>query len=83
MSRGLDITILAPPLTRSLYGNTIGEKGASALAAVLKKTRISQLKCAAFAFVSAPVDTSEHLLPYPRSQSARQRPRSRRSSRPR
>ena len=31
----------------SLYENKIGAKGASALAAVLKETRISQLKCAA------------------------------------
>ena len=45
----------------SLHDNNIGDKGASALAAVLKETRISQLKCAAapivFAFMSAPVDT--------------------------
>ena len=31
----------------SLYYNHIGAEGASALAAVLKETRISQLKCAA------------------------------------
>ena len=31
----------------SLYGNDIGEKGASALAAVLKETQITTLKCAA------------------------------------
>ena len=31
----------------SLYGNDIGDKGASALAAVLKETQITTLKCAA------------------------------------
>ena len=31
----------------SLYGNHIGDKGASALAAVLKETQITTLKCAA------------------------------------
>ena len=31
----------------SLYYNNIGAEGASALAAVLKETRISKLKCAA------------------------------------
>ena len=31
----------------SLYGNDIGDKGASALAAVLKETQIQQLECAA------------------------------------
>ena len=41
--QGCSITILA----RSLDGNPIGDRGASALAAVLKETRISQLKCAA------------------------------------
>ena len=30
----------------SLYGNDIGGKGASALAAVLKETQITTLKCA-------------------------------------
>ena len=42
----------------SLWRNVIGDKGASALAAVLKETMISNLKGAAaprvFAFVSAP-----------------------------
>ena len=45
----------------SLWRNNIGDKGAAALAAILKETQISDLKCAAtlsvFAFVSAPVDT--------------------------
>ena len=48
------------PLTRSLYGNTIGAEGASALAAILKETQITELKCAAarvFAYVSIPLDT--------------------------
>jgi hypothetical protein len=31
----------------SLYGNNIGAEGASALAAILKETMISILKCAA------------------------------------
>ena len=39
--------ILAPPLTRSLRGNSIGDEGASALAAILKETMISNLECAA------------------------------------
>ena len=47
MTRLLALTILAPPLTHSLRGNGIGDEGASALAAVLKETRISKLKCAA------------------------------------
>jgi len=38
--------IPAPPLTRSLSYNKIGEKGASALAAVLKATKITVLECA-------------------------------------
>ena len=40
----------------------IGDDGTSALAAILKETKITNLKCAAtppqaFAFVSAPIDT--------------------------
>ena len=31
----------------SLYGNDIGDKGAAALAAILKETQIQELKCAA------------------------------------
>ena len=47
LARLLSHTVLAPPLTRSLRGNNIGDKGASALAAVLKETMISHLECAA------------------------------------
>ena len=50
-----------PPLARSLFGNGIGAEGATALAAILNETKITNLKCAAapkvFAFVSAPLDT--------------------------
>jgi len=49
------------PLARSLGGNKIGDKGASALAAILKETQITNLKCAAaraFSFVSMPLDTA-------------------------
>ena len=41
-------------LARSLAGNNIGAKGASALAAILKESQITNLGCAAarvFAFV--------------------------------
>ena len=44
----------------SLFDNGIGDEGACALAAVLKETRISKLKCAAapsVRFCSAPIDT--------------------------
>ena len=41
------LTILAPPLACSLHSNDIRAQGASALAAVLKETKISVLKCAA------------------------------------
>ena len=44
----------------SLERNDIGDKGASALAAILQETQITNLKCAApraFAFVSMPIDT--------------------------
>jgi hypothetical protein len=40
--------------------NKIGDQGASALAAILKETQITNLKCAAarvFAFMSMPIDT--------------------------
>ena len=43
----LDEGGLAGVESLSLESNNIGDKGASALAAVLKETRISQLKCAA------------------------------------
>ena len=65
MSVPIDTPTLSPfpilPLARSLGGNEIGAEGATALAAVLKETKITNLKCAAapkvFAFVSAPIDT--------------------------
>ena len=41
------LTIIVPPFVHSLWGNNIGDQGASALAAVLKETKISELKCAA------------------------------------
>ena len=57
----------------SLSGNHIGAKGASVLAAILNKTKIINLKCAAalevFAFVSAPVDTTQHQHPHSRALS--------------
>jgi hypothetical protein len=37
----------APPFARSLQENNIGVQGASALAAILKETKITTLKCAA------------------------------------
>ena len=37
----------SPSSLGSLYGNSIGDEGASALAAVLKETQITHLKCAA------------------------------------
>ena len=43
------LTIPTPPLARSIGRNNIRAKGASALAAVLKETKITELKC-----VSAP-----------------------------
>jgi len=47
--RPLTRPILSPscPVSHSLQGNAIGAKGAFALAAVLKKTKITKLKCAA------------------------------------
>ena len=50
----------APPFARSLQENNIGVQGASALAAILKETKITNLRCAAarvFAFVSMPALT--------------------------
>ena len=49
----------------SLWENNIGDQGAIALAAILKETKITDLKCAltsnrlpiVFANVSAPIDT--------------------------
>ena len=72
MTRLLSLTILAPPLTRSLGANNIGVNGASALAAVLKETQITTLKCAAASkcsfFVSAPIDTPPSLGSLARNQ---------------
>ena len=57
----LALTITAPPLVRSLRLNGIRAKGAVALAAVLKDTKITTLECAAYpqsiALVSTPIDT--------------------------
>ena len=68
------------PRSHSFYNNGIGAKGASALAAILKETQITDLKCAAppaFAFMSMPIShayTLSHLShPAPRSQSRIQR----------
>ena len=41
------MTILAPPFVHSLQENYIGDEGVTKLAAVLKETKISELKCAA------------------------------------
>ena len=35
------------PLARSLWGNGMGAEGASAIAAILKETQITNLRCAA------------------------------------
>ena len=40
------LTIPIPPLARSIGDNRIGDKGASALAAILKETKIIILGCA-------------------------------------
>ena len=41
------LTLPTSPNLCSLWGNEIGDKGASALAAILTETMISNLKCAA------------------------------------
>ena len=64
----VDTPTLSPfpilPLACSLAENRIGARGASALAAILKETKITSLKCAAtpkrFAFLSTPPDTPSH-----------------------
>ena len=65
------LTIRVPPLVHSLYNNKIGDQGASALAAVLKETKICNLKYAAaprvFAFVSTPADKKANTLQQPTS----------------
>ena len=47
----IDTPTLSPfptlPLAHSLRGNNIGDEGASALAAILKETQITNLRCAA------------------------------------
>eukprot|EP00964_Phaeocystis_antarctica_P063249 scaffold37942_cov57-Phaeocystis_antarctica.AAC.3 len=52
------LTVPILPLARSLEGNHIRAEAATALAAILNKTKITNLKCAAtpeeFAFLSAP-----------------------------
>ena len=62
LSAPVDTPALSPlpilPLAHSLEGNVIGDDGTCALAAILKETKITNLKCAAtppqaFAFVSA------------------------------
>ena len=60
------------PLARSLGGNGIGDEGVTALAAVLKETKIADLKCAVaparvLAFVSAPADTKANTLGWRRT----------------
>ena len=68
----------APPLARSLECNDIKAEGTSVLAAVLKETQITNLKCAAtpevFAFVSAPVDTFANTSYYTSSLSLHLQP---------
>ena len=47
LTRTCPLALPASPTLCSIWGNKIGDKGASALAAVLKETRITQLECAA------------------------------------
>ena len=51
MSAPIGTPTLSPfptlPLARSLAGNRIGKEGVTALAAILKETKITDLKCAA------------------------------------
>ena len=55
------LTIPILTLAHSLDCNRLGDKGATALAAIINETKITHLRCAAipvaFAFVSAPIDT--------------------------
>ena len=46
LTRTCPLTV-PPPIPRSIGNNRIGAEGASALAAILKETMISNLKCAA------------------------------------
>ena len=65
LSAPIDTPTLSPfpplPLAHSLGANDIRADGATALAAILKETQITNLRCAAarvFAFVSMPIDTA-------------------------
>ena len=54
---------LTLPFAHRLRVNNIGAEGASALAAILKETQITNLRCAAapeFTFMSMPIDTPHH-----------------------
>eukprot|EP00964_Phaeocystis_antarctica_P001789 scaffold933_cov56-Phaeocystis_antarctica.AAC.4 len=67
------LTVPILPLARSLARNRLGDEGASALAAILNGTSITNLKCAAapkrFTFVSAPIDSATpHLCSLARNQ---------------
>ena len=56
LARLLSHRVSHTALARSLDGNRIRDEGASAIAAILKETKITYLRCAAarvFAFVSA------------------------------
>jgi len=79
LSAPIDTPTLSPfstlPLAHRLGGNNIGAEGATALAAILKETQITNLGCAAarvFAFVSMPTDTPHHPGSAFRSQSRAQ-----------
>ena len=67
-------TRLLPPIPCSLGYNEIGDEGASALAAVLKETMITNLKYApapqSVRFVSAPIDKKANTLRQPLSDPA-------------
>ena len=60
LTRPYSLTVSILPLAHSLADNEIGVEGASALAAVLNETKITNLKCApapeGLAFLSAPID---------------------------
>ena len=47
LTRTCHLTLPTAPIPRSIGSNFIGYEGASALAAVLKETQITNLKCAA------------------------------------
>jgi len=73
LTRACALSYTAPtPIPCSLWNNRIGDQGAIALAAILNKTKITNLKCAAapeFAFVSTPLDTTHHHSPLSRARS--------------